>query len=110
MNDTTRPDVTARRIKYDLCDACDMPRADAHHSPTYKMHRSAYDIPAHRFVQPTMTLALTSTERFAVLQALGTRKSSLSALVSADPDAPLSWTQQLAAIDAVIARIGYVEP
>ena len=43
--------TTARRIKYDLCDRCDMARTDRHHSSTYKMQRTAYDIPRHEFVE-----------------------------------------------------------
>lgn len=42
--------TTARRIKYDLCDKCDMPRKDRHHAVGFKMQRTAYDIPGHKFV------------------------------------------------------------
>lgn len=48
----TRPDVTALRIRYDLCDLCTAPRGDRHHSPGYRMDRSPYDIPGHAFVDP----------------------------------------------------------
>jgi hypothetical protein len=46
MNTTT----ATRNVKYDLCSACTMPRSDSHHSATYKMARTAYDIPRHAFV------------------------------------------------------------
>ena len=49
----TLPGTTARRIKYDLCDACDMPRRDRHHDAGYRMHRTPYDIPGHKFVPAT---------------------------------------------------------
>jgi hypothetical protein len=48
----TRPDVTALRLRYDLCDSCTMKRSDRHHLPGYRMDRSPYDIPGHRFVDP----------------------------------------------------------
>ena len=47
---TNQEATTARRIKYDLCDKCDMARKDRHHEPSFKMQRTPYDIPGHKFV------------------------------------------------------------
>jgi len=55
-----RPDVVARRLKFDLCADCDMDRDDRHHSPGYRMDRSPYDIPGHAFVSMADVLALVS--------------------------------------------------
>lgn len=61
--------TTARNIKYDLCEACRMPRQDRHHSANYKMDHSAYDIPRHEFVapyagDPTCSHAVTNCPHF----------------------------------------------
>lgn len=42
--------VGDRRVKFDLCDRCYLPRKDRHHSAAYKMDRSPYDIPRHTFM------------------------------------------------------------
>jgi len=44
--------TTLRAIRYDLCEACTMPRRDRHHEPGYRMERTPYDIPGHPFKEP----------------------------------------------------------
>lgn len=52
-----RPDVVTMALAFGLCSDCRSPFADRHHSPDYRMDRSPYDIPGHKFVDMSDALA-----------------------------------------------------
>ena len=52
-----RGDVVALALMFDLCASCRSGFSDRHHSPGYKMDRSPYDVPGHKFLPMSSVLS-----------------------------------------------------